>query len=291
MRLTPFLLVACLLVAGCSGGKGGTKDEAGAAGDPGSEVDPAPGLALEPAANVTQGQPNVKLASFGVADCRNYGAVLSIPMATATALVPPGFTPVAATDPDREAAAVYAIIVDCASGHADAKALDGAGFAYIELAVNPPADLVVDGIGDCTMPLLFITDNAEMGAIVEALGMGLAGPGGSSVLTVGAQETGARTWSYELGAAGFELAMGDAAPDTLGVASGEFVLYGVQDGQVRSIVKGTASGDGAAHYLPLAFRSTGIPELAEAKPAALGFSASGFSLSFQQVPLPDAASA
>lgn len=234
---------------------------------------------MDPVANVT-------LARFAFEDCSNQGGVFSIPRATATTLLPPGFEPVASTnDPHGAGAVVYAIIVTCQSGSINGTVVQAVTFAYAELAVVPPSEFQVEGITDCTMPIAFISSHPEFGALAAWLRLGLSGTGDHGLQEARTNGAGAVLQTMRMGDATLGFVVGEGAPDTLGVGGGEFILYGVQGQQVTSIVKGTAAG-GNAHYAPINAEISGVTGLDDMTPVALGFAANGFCLEFEQRPLP-----
>lgn len=280
VRVVPFVvLVFALVLAGCS------------ESPPIRDASPSSSTTTTTTASAPTDNPgNATLPlppTLAFTNCRNQGGVFSIPRAAAVAALPEGFEPVAATNAARgpDQVVLYAIAVHC-----DAFAIDGVAgpafdFAYAELAVTPPAAYAVGGITDCTVPLAFIATDPTVGAVLAAYGLGVAGTGTLDETAGQAQGSGGDMKSYNLDAAALQFIVGEAAVDTLGVDEGDFILYGVQDQQVVSILRGSAAG-GSAHYAPVLFQATGIPALQDASGAALGFGAVGFDLAFAPVALP-----
>ena len=271
------LLVVILLLAGCSG----------AADPPGSSATSSSAVSSSqaPAASNTTKAPT-SVQAFTLDGCRNVGGVFPVPMDAARAALPDGFEPVAADDP-QGGAVLYAIAVDCAGSSVDGNDTGPAFLGYAELAVTPPADLIVDGVTDCTVPLFFATSNSALGLVVETLGLGLAGQSESSSRTNVTYDDVVQQGQMRLVLQGItlQLTYAFAGPPTGSVASGSFVLYGVQDGQVRSVLKGTSS-DGTAVQGPVLLQAAGVPVASQARQPALGFSADGFSLAFERQALP-----
>lgn len=277
-------LVVLVLLAGCSTPRGGDGDEPGPDGassspPPSSGTDPAVQPGVDPDATAA---PLVSLS-----ECSNKGGLFSVPAADARAVLPDGFEPVASTNDPRGGAVVYAIVVTCEGMLIDGEDLGPATFAYAELAVTPPAAYQVDGITDCTVPLAFLTIHDDLAEFLSEWRMGTAGRSDAfSMDTIGAGVAQVQRVTVSLGSTELSFAFGEGDADTLGVGSGDFMLYGVQDKQVHAMVRGTAGGNGAAHYAPAIFQAAGMPALANVQPAAAGFAASGFTLAFQQVALP-----
>ncbi|MFA5942983.1 MAG: hypothetical protein WC876_00785 [Candidatus Thermoplasmatota archaeon] len=227
------------------------------------------------------------LPSLEFTSCRNQGGVFSIPRAAALEVLPDGFEPQEATSATSppDSVVLYAIAVHCEASIVDGVAGSAFDFAYAELAVTPSQAYAIDGIDDCTVPLAFIATDAVVGAALADYGLGVAGAGSLDETAAQAEGTGSDLKSFKLGGASLEFIVGEASADTLTVGEGAFVLYGVQDRQVVSLLKGTAQG-GSAHYAPALFQSAGIPALADAAGGAVGFGATGFNLRFEPLALP-----
>lgn len=279
--------MAALIVvtlAGCLGGEEGpgapgttTTTSGTSSSGPGPDV---------PTANGTLAP---RLPTLAFTDCRNQGGVFAMPRAAAMAALPEGFEPMAATSPAARPDSVqfFAIAVDCQGFSIDGVAGERVQFAYAELPVTPAPAYQI-GLDDCTVPLAFIATDAAVGAALQAYGLGVAGPGNLSSTAAEPDGTGFSMVSYERAEGGaLQFIFGAANVDTLSVGTGDFALYGVQDGQVVSILRGTSNGEAAGgHYSTAMFQSTGIPALEGVQDAALGFAASGFGLAFAPVPLP-----
>jgi hypothetical protein len=275
---TAALALALLVLAGCAA----TTDESASSSATGTATAAPPSGQL-----VNKTAPFVPTVhAFTLEGCTNYGGVFPVAMAAAQAALPEGFTPVAsATDP-QGGATLYAIVLACGNATVDGGRVGPALVGYAELAVTPPAKLVVDGVTDCTVPVFFASSNRALGQALGELKLGLSGPAtnaGSSA--VGVEGDGTYQANLALGDASLTLSMGLAGPATGSVAAGSFVVYGVQDGKVQSILKG-ASTAATAQQGPLLLQAPGVPVAKDARQGALGFSASGFTLSFERKPVP-----
>lgn len=287
MPLVLALLLAASL-AGCSRSDpsaGSTEDApAGETTAPPTTGEvPTPGSAARPTSPTAPDDGALRRLTLD--DCVNFGGVFPVPMDAARAALPPGFEPVpaAATTDPTGGATMYVLGLRCAGSTVDGVDTGSVDLAYAELAVVPPADAAVDGRSDCTVPLVFVASVPAVGQALADLRLGVAGAG-----DVGwAEHTGVADLivAADLGGVSFTLrgAYSPAPPTDLG--SGDFVLYGVQDGQLRSTVLASAQG-GAAVDAPVTLEAAGDDVLAQARPATRGFSVGGFSLEFQQTPPP-----
>jgi hypothetical protein len=287
MRAAAALSLLVLLAAGCASPDGGDAvpgagATTGADGDGSTEttgsatsgpVRPAPDGNASAPATASAGLPTLTLDG-----CRNFGAVFPVAMDTARAALPAGFEPVPTPSDPAGGATLYVLALRCEGSSVDGAATGPVDAAYAELAVVPPAERAVAGRTDATVPLVFTASVPAVGEALAALGFGIAGPG-----EVGwAEHTGAGDLIVSAGVGGASFTLrGAYSPASLATAgSGGFVLYGAQDGQVVSTVLGEASGGGEAVDAAVTLESAGLDLLAAARPAARGFSVSGFSLSF-----------
>lgn len=199
-------------------------------------------------------------------------------MDAARAALPAGFEPVPTPSDPAGGATLYVLGVRCASSSVDGQATGEATLGYAELAVVPPAEAAVPGLSDATVPLLFAATPEPLGEAFARLRLGQVGFG-----TVGWAEhagQGDAIVSVALGGASFTLRGAAAPTPPAGLGSGDFVLYGVQDGEVRATVIGSAAG-GEAVEAAVTLESAGIPLLGDARPVVRGFSVAGFSLQFR----------
>lgn len=283
-------LVVLLALAGCSGPDGGagpTESSTASA----TSSDPAPtgnaSRAPDPAgsgsANGTAPDAGALGPTLTLTECANFGGVFPVPMDAARAALPPGFEPVATPSDPAGGATLYVLGLRCAGSSVDGADAGPADLAYAELAVVPPPALALDGLADCTVPLLFTSGNAAVAAALAAYRLGLAGPGEVE-------------WTEPagLGDTVVAAAIGDAAATLRGAAapgpaaplgSGRFALYGVQGGEARTAVVGAAAG-GEAVDAAVALEAAGLGLLEEARPVVRGFSVRGFGLTFTPVALP-----
>jgi hypothetical protein len=282
----PTLALAFVLLAGCS-----TPDEP-APGEPGTPTPEAsttssptgamPSPTAAPAAPAPDagraGGPVVRLTG-----CRNFGGVFPVPMGAARAALPPGFEPVATPSDPAGGATLYVLGVRCAAAAVDGTAVGEATLAYAELAVVPPAEAAVDGVPDSTVPLAFAATPQAVGDAFAAFRLGQAGFGE----VTWAEHTGAGdvVVAATLGDVSFTLRGATTPEPPANLGSGDFVLYGAQEGALWTRVLGSAAG-GEAVDAAVALEATGLPLLAEARPVVRGFSVSGFDLEFRLVPTP-----
>lgn len=276
------LLLLALAAAGCA------EPDAGAPTDPAGTTAPGPttGASLPstapaaPSATST-GTPGPMAAAGPVirlTGCQNFGAVFPVPMDSARGALPAGFEPVATPSDPAGGATLYVLGVRCAGSDVDGANLGEATLAYAELAVVPPQDQAVAGVADATVPLVFAATPQPLGDAFSALRLGQVGFGE----VTWAEHTGSGDVivAATLGDAAFTLRGAYAPTPPGGLGSGDFLLYGVQDGAVQAKVLGSSAG-GEAVDAAVALESAGIPLLAEARPAARGFSVAGFDLSFR----------
>lgn len=310
MRALAVALVLAFLVAGCfGGGKRGDKGDdsstsgtpspdpsmtAGPGGGPGGN---GPGTgAAGPTGTLGNGTSgNATLPTLSLRDCRNLGGVFPVPMASARAALPAGFEPVASPNDPAGGATLYVLWLQCAtavvstaSGSRDA---GSAELLYAELAVVPPEGLRVGSLQDCTVPIAFWSLNEQVAAVLQEYRLGLSGDA-TSGNTVTTSTPAGDIESHTMGAASATITVTGQALATppQGLGSGDFVLYGVQEGALVSTLIGSAAG-GEAVDAAVAIQSEGIPLLEEARAAARGFSVSGFDLTFRPGPLPAAGTA
>ena len=288
----PFV-VLLLALAGCSGDPGPAPEAPGP--EPTATASPTmPRATPDPAAPLPPSPATPGLPTLTLAGCSNRGGTLAAPLEASAALLPDGFEPVPFTDrTGRSGALLYAIAVECEGAVVeDGGTTSGGGpvrFAYLELAVTPPDAYKLPGIDDSTVPLAFVATEALVGDAVAAYGLGLAGTGSLDETAADPTGQGAFVQSFTLDGSTLQFIFGDAAPDTLSVGQGEFAVYGVQDGRVVSILKGTSSGaDATANVAAMLFQATGLPAM-DIQGADDGFAASGFGLTFEPQPLPTAA--
>lgn len=283
MRTLPAaLLVLSFVLAGCSGSDG-TESPDGSASESSSNGPTTGATAATstqqpvPSANATDPL-TVGLPVVTLEGCRNFGAVFPVPMATAQAALPTGFEPIPTPSDPAGGATLYVLALRCEGSSVDGAATGAVDAAYAELAVVPAPEFAVEGRTDATVPLMFTASVPAVGEALAELGFGIAGAG-----EVGwAEHTGLGdvVVSAGLGGASFTLrgALSPAPPS--GIGSGGFVLYGVQDGVVLSTVLGEASRAEGAVDAAVTLEAAGLDVLAAARPAARGFSVSGFSLTF-----------
>ena len=275
--MAAILLLFLAGLAGCS--SIGTQTASMPSGSAGTSSGPALNATLP--GNATLPKPPQRLELTG---CTNYGGVFPVPMASATAALPSGFTPIPAANDPQGGATLYAIIVECTASKVDGNDTKAARLGYAELAVTPPANLVLDGVTDCTVPVFFASSNDEVAKALLDLGIsGRAHSSSSTDVTDGMDHS--YQASFTIGDATVQLTVDIAGPDTGQVASGSFMVYGVQDGKLTTILKGTSS-DGGARQGPALLQAAGTPVAKDARQGALGFSAAGFSLTYERRPVP-----
>jgi hypothetical protein len=274
-RAAPVLLALLVLAAGCAqkdDATPGPSETAAASTAPGatsSSMGPPPGNA-----SIGGGLPRLSLQ-----DCRNFGAVFPVPMESARAALPPGFEPVASPSDPAGGATLYVLGLRCPGSAVDGAATGAADLLYAELAVVPPADQKVAGLGDCTVPVLFASGNPAVGEALAALRLGQAGAG--EVAWAEHSGQGDVIVAADLGGASVKLrgAIASAEP-AAGLGDGDFAVYGVQGGAVQTVLRGHSAG-GAAQDAGATLEATGAPApIGDARPAARGFSVAGFSLTF-----------
>lgn len=276
MRTLAFALLVMVAAAGCSGkgsGTGPASPSTGVTENPSPPHGMASGSAQPPPPS-----PSTPL-SIALGGCTNFGGVFPVPMDAAQAVLPDGFKPVAAAGDPQGGATLYVLALRCTEATVDGAEVGKALLGYEELAVTPDAAHAVKGVSDYTVPLLFTAAPQALGDALAKLRLGRAGPGGLVW-----DSTGAGTLHAEasLDGAGFILA-GQVAPAApTGLASGGFVLFGVQDRQVVSVVNGTSAG-GQGYTAAVTLQAQGdAPLLGEARPAARGFSVQDFALVYTE---------
>jgi hypothetical protein len=215
--------------------------------------------------------------TLALTDCQNFGAVFPVAMDAARAALPDGFEPVASPSDPAGGATLYVLGVRCAGSSVDGVSTGEATLAYAELAVVPPADKAVAGLTDATVPLFFAATPQPVGDALAAFRLGQAGFG--EVAWVEHSGAGDVIIAATLGDASLTLRGGLAPTPPSGIGSGDFALYGVQGGEVVATVRGSSQG-GEAVDAAVTLEASGLPLLGEARPAARGFSVSGFSLMF-----------
>jgi len=213
-----------------------------------------------------------------LAGCANLGAVFPVPLESARAALPPGFEPIAASGDPAGGATLYVLGLRCAHSILDGVEQGAAALAYAELAVTPPEDFLLEEIGDYTVPLLFVASPPAIGEALAVYQLGQAGAG--SVSWEDLTPAGGSVVRASLGDATLTLTgvLAPTPPTALG--AGGFALFGVQDGAVRSLIKGYSQGGESVQGLVRLEASGGPALLQEARQAARGFSVSGFDLSF-----------
>jgi hypothetical protein len=277
--LAAIAVVLALLVAGCSGGQGRGKDDASTPGDPSTGtvsgtgtngVGGADGNVTVPASNMTTA-PSLELS-----DCTNFGGVFPVPMADAQAALPAGFTPVASPNDPAGGATLYILFLDCGGSKVDGNDTGPVALEYAELAVVPPANYTLPGISDYTVPLAI---GAGTQAVADRLAEFMLGHAGKpSVMDVTDGAPGPRKARMVIDGVTLDLT-GQFGGQASTLRDGGFALIGVQDGAVKSVVQAYSQG-GSATQGTVTQQSSGLPVLQQARPLAVGFSVTGFSLSF-----------
>lgn len=271
------LLVSIAFLAGCSEG-----------GDPGGSEGPspssspapsttAPAVTTPPPTAVHPGTPSSG-PTVVLGDCTNFGGVFPVPMEAARAALPEGFEPVPTPSDPAGGATLYVLGLRCASSSVDGADTGEASLGYAELAVIPPAEAAVDGLSDATVPLFFAASPKPLGDAFGRLRLG--GSGFGEVAWAEHTGEGDVVVTATLGGATFTLRGAAAPTPPAGLGSGDFVLYGVQEGILQSTVIGS-SASGEAVDAAATVESAGIPLLAEARPVVRGFSVAGFDLQFR----------
>ncbi|MEK6975164.1 MAG: hypothetical protein AABY18_02340 [Candidatus Thermoplasmatota archaeon] len=217
------------------------------------------------------------VADLALSDCTNFGGVFPVPMADATAALPAGFQPVPSASDPTGGATLYILALDCTGSRVDGNDTGPTNLMYAELAVVPPDEFKLPGITDYTVPLAFGATSDAVGDRLAQFMLGHAGR--STVSDISDLRPG--PWQARMVVDGVTLDLaGQVAPGAgTPLSDGAFALIGVQDGAVRSIVQATSQG-GTAVQGPVAQQSSGLPIFAQARPAAVGFSVSGFTLDF-----------
>jgi hypothetical protein len=202
-------------------------------------------------------------------------------MAAAKAVLPDSLTAVPAASDPQGGATLYVLALKCDGSSVDGASLGPALLAYEELAVTPDAAHAVKGISDYSVPLLFAAQPEGLGQALARLMLGKAGAGG---LSWASTATGAITAQGTLDGDGFTLAGQTVPTPPVGLPSGAFVLFGVQDKQVKGVVNGT-SQHGTFVQAAVTLQGQGnAPLIGQAQPATRGFSVNGFTLRYAAVP-------
>jgi hypothetical protein len=216
--------------------------------------------------------------SFTLSDCTNFGGVFPVDVAAARAALPAGFEPVVSPNDPAGGATLYILFLQCAGSSVDGNDTGPTVAAYAELAVVPPTEFRLDGISDYTVPLAFGAGSQAIGQRLADFGLGLAGMATTTDVTDG--QPGPQRLRLVVGDVTLDLTGQMSPQDGQGLGDGSFALVGVQDGAVRSVVRGQSQG-GTAVQGTVTHQSTGLPILEGARPIALGFSVQGFSLTFE----------
>jgi hypothetical protein len=273
VRILALATVLLLAAAGCSGKTATTTGPTAAPAT--ATATTAPGL-LPNVTVVLPAGPSVTIEG-----CTNFGGVFPVPMAAAKAVLPDSLTPVPAASDPQGGATLYVLALKCDGSSVDGASLGPALLAYEELAVTPDAAHAVKGISDYSVPLLFTAQPEGLGQALARLMLGKAGAGG---LSWASTATGAITAQGTLDGDGFTLAGQTVPTPPVGLPSGAFVLFGVQDKQVKSVVNGT-SQHGTFVQAAVTLQGQGnAPLIGQAQPATRGFSVNGFTLHYAAVP-------
>lgn len=224
------------------------------------------------AAPVAPGVPSLVLS-----DCTNFGGVFPVDMAAARAALPAGFEPVPSPNDPAGGATLYILFLQCGGSMVDGNDTGPTVAAYAELAAVPPSEFELDGITDYTVPLAFGAGSDAVGQRLADFGLGIAGAATTTDVTDG--QPGPQRLRLVVGDVTLDLTGQMSPQDGQALGDGGFALIGVQDGAVRTIVRGQSEG-GTAVQGTVTHQSTGLPILEGARPIALGFSVTGFSLTF-----------
>ncbi|HUR25645.1 MAG TPA: hypothetical protein VM327_06500 [Candidatus Thermoplasmatota archaeon] len=266
------LLVLALALPGCLGHETNASPAASTSSGPAGHDASSSMTSATPAPTTA---PGPVLALTG---CRNFGGVFPVPMDSARAALPEGFEPVPSQSDPAGGATLYVLGLLCEGSSVDGNDTGEATLAYAELAVIAPTEHRLGGITDGTVPLVFAATPQAVGDALATLRLGQAGFG--EVAWVEHTGAGDVIVAVTLGETSFTLRGAYAPGAGTALGSGDFALYGVQDGVLVSKVLGSSAG-GQAVDAAVTLEATGLPLLAEARPAARGFSVSGFDLSFR----------
>lgn len=269
MRLAVLLLVLALASAGCS-----DKPRDGFKGETSGTSSTSP-PATPPATNTTVAASKPSLVLSG---CTNFGGVFPVPVADAQAALPPGFTPVQAANDPAMGATMYILTLRCEGSSVDGNDTGPTFVTYAELTTVPPDAFKLEGITDYTVPL-------AIGASVDAVDarlkeFGLAHAGATTTSDIQDNRPGPYSGRMVVDGITLQVTTQTSSQNGAALASGDFALIGAQDGVVHSIVRGHSEG-GSATQATATQQSTGLPIFANARPVALGFSVTGFTLTFE----------
>lgn len=208
--------------------------------------------------------------------CTNVGATFTVPVESARAVLPPDFEPVISGTGPAGGATLYVLGVRCEQTQIDGVEQGVTTMAYAELAVTPPFEFAVEGITDYTVPLFFAATPDAVGNALDRLQIGQAGTVTWQALT----PAGGMAVTATMGNASFTLTAAMAPTPPAAIGSGGFVVYGVEDKTVRSIISASSQGGESVQGV-VSLESRGGPALLqEARPVARGFSVRGFGLNF-----------
>lgn len=224
--------------------------------------------------------------SLVLSDCMNVGGVFPVPMEAASAQLPQGFEPVVSPNDPAGGATLYMIFLQCGGSSVDGQDTGGVTLAYAELAVTPPDEHRLPGVSDYTVPLVMGVGAEQARERLASFGLGLVGP--ATVTDVLESGPGPQRLRMVVDDVAIDLAAQLSPQEATPLAEGDFALIGVQDGTVRSVVRGHASA-GSAVQGGVTQQSAGLPLFAQARPTAVGFSVAGFTLTFALASVPGAA--
>lgn len=269
------LALVTLLLAGCA--------------VPNNEGGPAPSMTNRsprptqaPGPSASPGiEPLPPSPTLALEQCTNVGGIFPVPADAAQAALPPGFKVDTSVDP-AGGATLYVLAVRCGKTTVTGNATGATQLVYAELAVTPGGAQAVEGIADSTMPLVAISDRAEVGALLEHWGWGIAGAGTieRTELAAGAGQPATVQVVGSLGGVRITLAATLAPTGSSPLGSGAFAVYGVRDGKVVATTLGE-SRSGDATTAGAVLQAKGHDLLAQARPAAKGFSVAGYDLMFR----------
>lgn len=220
--------------------------------------------------------PELDLPDLVLSDCTNFGGVFPVPMADAAAALPAGFEPVASANDPAGGATLYILFLDCEGSAVDGNDTGPVIVEYAELAVVPPAAYTLPGISDYTVPLAI---GAGVDAVADRLAQFMLGHAGRPTVTdVTDGAPGPRRARMVVDDVTLDVT-GQFAGDGSSLGDGGFALIGVQDGVVKTVVQGFSQG-GSASQGTVTQQSAGLPVFQQARPLAVGFTVTGFTLTF-----------
>lgn len=273
--LASLALVLVVALAGCAkpaDHASGPSSTTGPQAPQGSSSSASQAPAPAPMSNSTGGLPTLTLDG-----CRNFGGVFPVPMDSARAALPAGFEPVPAPSDPAGGATLYVLGLQCSGSSVNGTATGASDLLYAELAVVPPAERRLPGLDDCTVPVLFAAANPAVGAALASLRLGQAGAGD----VAWAEHSGAGDVivAATLGGASVTLRGGVASAEPgAALDEGGFAAYGVQGGELRTVLRAHATS-GTAQHAAATLEATGAPApIGDARPAASGFTATGYSV-------------